>query len=109
MVNFNFTLDDSDTETLFSALHAEVCKCHEGILERLALGYKLEDDQYIKWYKNRIKYIEELKLKITGDRIPEEEVEERIEQLLLDFYKIPRYDTKQHKEWIQRHMIIKGD
>jgi hypothetical protein len=106
MIKFNFTLDDFDTETLFSCIHQEVCKCHEDILERLTKGHKKEEDTYIQWYVRRITYLENLKKKIQGDRIPDEDVEEETNRLLTDFYKIPRYDIQEQRRWVQEHMVI---
>jgi hypothetical protein len=66
MIHFDFTLDDIDAENLFGALQHEIQNIHMNIGDEMAAENRPE---YISWYRERIKYIEELMQKLTHTRI----------------------------------------
>jgi hypothetical protein len=64
MIHFDFTVSDEDAENIFGCINLEITHCHVEIMENMVK--KNEDG--IRWYKKRIEYLKELKLKMLNDR-----------------------------------------
>lgn len=74
-IHFDFTVSAVDAENIFHALQSEICTMHENILDRMEeLAEGSENPEYAKdgqidWFKRRIKYIEDLKLKMSNTAV----------------------------------------
>jgi hypothetical protein len=78
MIHFDFIVHDSEAETIFECLQDEINSCNGIISEYVYIlsnsvkGMELEREGIekleaeIKWYKNRISYIKELKKKMKN-------------------------------------------
>ena len=62
MVRFDFIVDDFEAETIFDALQKEIVKCMVGKIETNLPSYNA-------WYDARIKFLEDLKKKMTNSRV----------------------------------------
>lgn len=61
MIQFNFTLDDIDTDNLFGCLQSEIVDMQERIMDEMSEQNRIE---FINYYRNRILYIQELMQKM---------------------------------------------
>lgn len=61
MIQFNFTLDEIDTDNLFGCLQSEIVDMNERIMDEMCEQNRVE---YINYYRNRISYIQELMQKM---------------------------------------------
>lgn len=66
MIHFDFILDDIDAENLFAALQHEIQDINVNIMDELA---EQNRPDYIEWYRERIKYINDLITKLNHTRI----------------------------------------
>lgn len=68
LYHFDFTVDIHDVDTIFTCLQQEIVHMME-----LKIDEKSGENRqsYIDWYDERIKYIEELKTKLTHTIVEE--------------------------------------
>lgn len=64
MIHFDFIVDDAEAEAIFGALQDEIVKC---------MAAKIETNlpSYDAWYDSRIKFLKELKGKMTNSKVQE--------------------------------------
>ncbi len=69
MIHFDFIVDDCEAETIMHLIHSEIPNCCEKIMD-----YMEEDntEPEIQYYRNRIKYIENLLEKMSNTRVEPE-------------------------------------
>ena len=66
MIHFDFIVTDEEAETIFSALSDEIDDCRISLLMR---ERQLAQLGHIKWYEDRIAYLEGLKAKMTNTKV----------------------------------------
>lgn len=68
MIHFDFVVSDAEAEDIMDAIHDQVIKCH---LDRIESWSTSGHDDPVKreWFTARIKYLEELKKKMTNRRL----------------------------------------
>lgn len=71
MIHFDFVVSDVEAEEIMSAIHNQILNCHKGIIDSWGTGGH-EDAAKRAWFDARIKYLEELKKKMTNRRLLDE-------------------------------------
>jgi hypothetical protein len=64
MIHFDFIVDDFEAESIFDAIQAEIVQCHVRLLDE-----KPQWPEQIEWFEARIKFLEDLKKKMTNSRV----------------------------------------
>jgi hypothetical protein len=66
MIHFDFIVDDREAETVMHLIHDEISVCNMEIMDCMSEGNREAD---ILYYRNRIKYIENLLEKMSNSRV----------------------------------------
>lgn len=65
MIHFDFTVSDVDAENILGCIHGEINKCDRSIIKCMVDG---DSTEVISAYKSRIRYLNELILKMENTR-----------------------------------------
>lgn len=68
MIHFDFIVSDAEAEDIMGAIHDQIIKCHSNRIESWGTSGQ-EDPAKKAWFEGRIRYLEELKAKMTNRRV----------------------------------------
>ena len=79
MINFNFTVSDQDAENIMGFMNDAICKDHQQIMKFIIKRENAETDKeridadnWVSYYRNHIKYVEELVTKMGNTRVDDD-------------------------------------
>lgn len=69
VIHFDFIVSDVDAENIFDCISSEINRCNVEIIDSMASRVDKSSD--IEWLKSHVKYLTELKKKMSNTRVKE--------------------------------------